>query len=339
MQIVYLSARPDVLGQTLEHVAHFAPFIDDVVVVAPQRLASRFEGRGPQPNITVLVDEDITGRSTAQLGAMAHTSRNYLLRASMLSSEAIANQFIMSDDDSRPLVPIDASTFVTADGRYRRRWFHTMGTWRRNNSEFDESILHTWVILRQMGFPNPISYASHMPQIIDKAMARETVERFAPYADTYALEEWSAYFTLAADAHPERFADPEPFLTLGWPQYPGEWPHQVSPPQHVFENHHPELHDEGGLYDGLPTGCDPATIDATNLEKIMRWYRLDISVRDLEFPDDVDQPWTSPSSGRKMAFKGLKAARSAYRYVNLDERARIAELEGRIHQLEKQSDS
>ena len=333
MQIVYLSARPELLAETLDHVRHFAPFIDDVVIVAPDRMAGRFADLG-----TVLTDEALTGRSAVELKSMAHTSRNYLLRTSMVNNAAVADRFIMSDDDARPLVPIEPSTFLANDGRYRRRWFHTMGAWRRSNTEYDESLLHTWVILRQLGFENPIAFSSHMPQLIDKAMYAEVAERMSPYAETYALDEWSTYFNLAPSLHPERFGDPEPFLTLGWPQYPGEWPHQITPTRHVFENHHPELHDAGGLYDGLASGCDPATIDATNLEKIMRWQRLDISVRDLEFPDDVEQPWTSPSSGRKMAFKGLKAARSAYRYVNLDERARIAELEGRIHQLETQHD-
>ncbi len=331
MQIVYLSARPDLLRETLDHVRHFAPCIDDVVIVAPDRLASQFDDLG-----TVLTDESLTGMSTAALAALAHTSRNYLLRARVAAHDSVDSVFIMSDDDSRPLVPVDETTFMDPDGRHRRRWFHTMGAWRRSNSEFDESILNTWVILRQMGFPDPVSYACHMPQIIDKALYLETVERFAPFASDYALEEWSSYFTVAAAAHPERFADPEPFGTLGWPQYPGEWPHQITPPRHIYENHHPELHDDGGLYDGLPTGCDPDTIDAINLDKIMRWYRLEIAVRDLEFPDDVEQPWTSPSSGRKFAFKGLKAARSAYRYVNLDERSRISELEGRIHRLEQE---
>lgn len=331
MQIVYLSARPELLRETLDHVNHFAPFIGDVVIVAPDSMATEFDGLG-----TVLTDESLSGLTSSELAALPHTSRNYLLRARAVAHEAVDPVFIMSDDDSRPLVAIDESTFIDSSGRHRRRWFHTMGAWRRSNSEFDESILHTWVILRQMGFADPVSYACHMPQVIDKALYLETVDRFAPFADEYALEEWSSYFIIAAADHPERFAEPEPFGTLGWPQYPGEWPHQITPPRHIYENHHPELHEDGGLYDGLPTGCDPETIDATNLEKIMRWYRLDIAVRDLEFPDDVDQPWTSPSSGRKFAFKGLKAARSAYRYVNLDERSRISELEGRIHRLEQE---
>lgn len=328
MQILYLSARPDLFRQTLEHVAHFAPFFDDVVVIAPDRLASSFETLG-----TVLTDEELTGRTTSELSAMAHTSRNYLLRTKAASHPAVADVFVMSDDDSRPLVSVDRSTFITESGQHRRRWFHTMGGWRRANTEFDESILNTWVLLRQMGYPDPLSYACHMPQVIDKVLYAEVAHRFAPYAETYALEEWSTYFTVAASIAPEAFADPEPFGTLGWPQYPGEWPHQISPPRHIYENHHPELHESGGLYDGLPAACDPETIDATNIEKIIRWHQLDIAVRDLAFPEDIEQPWTS-NPGRKLAFRGLKAARSAYRYVNLDERSRISELEGRIRRLE-----
>ena len=331
MQIVYLSARPDLLAETLDHVDHFAPFVDGVVVVAPAALADRFpEG------VVVLSDEEVSGRSPADLAAMAHTSRNYLLRTSVVAHDAIDDVFIMSDDDSRPLVPIDEETFLDGD-RFRRRWFHSMTGWRRLNSEFDESILATGTILRQMGYDHPLSFACHMPQVIDKALYADVARRFAPFADRYPLEEWSTYFTVAPDLAPGRFAEPEPFATLGWPQYPGEWPHQVAPGRFLFENHHPEMHEPGGLYDGLPTACDPDTVDATNLEKIMRWNRLDIQVRELAFPDDVDQPWTTGSAGRRLAFQGLRAARRAYRYVALDDRSRMTELEGRVDRLERHS--
>ena len=330
MQIVYLSARPALLAETLGHLGHYAPFIDDVVVVAPEALADDFSGE-----LSVLTDEDVAGRTSAELAAMPHTSRNYLLRTAVVEHDAIADVFVMSDDDSRPIVPIDETAFF-AGNRYRRRWFHTMTGWRRLNTEFDESILATGVILRQMGFENPLSFACHMPQVVDRELYRQVAARFADYADHYQLEEWSTYFTVAPTLAPDRFAPPEPFATLGWPQYPGEWPHQIVPDRFLFENHHPELHQPGGLYDGLPTACHPSTADATNLEKIVRWHRLDIQVRELAFPDDVDQPWTGPDSpSRRLAFKGLRLARSAYRYVALEERARIAELEGRLDQLEQ----
>ena len=123
-------------------------------------------------------------------------------------------------------------------------------------------------------------------------------------------------------------------MVLGWPQFPGEWPHETVPPRHVFENHYPALHKNGGLYDGLPAACVPDTIDHTNREKIVRWYRLERQVRELSFPDDVSQPWTTDSALRKLAFRGLHTARGAYRYLTLDDRARLTELEGRVRRLE-----
>ena len=333
MQIVYLSARPSLLCETLEHVAHFAPFLDDVVVITPE--AMRKEVTAIPGVDTVLTDEDLCELPTSSITSLAHTSRNYLLRARAASHPAVADTYIMSDDDSRPLVPVDESDFVTEDGRFRRRWFYTMEGWRRDATDFDASILNTWVILKQMGFANPVSYASHMPQIIHKMLHMEVVNRFARYASDYPLEEWSTYFTVAPTIAPGRFAEPEPFATLGWPQYPGEWPHQITPPQYLYENFHPELYVDGGLYDGLSSECDPETIEATNLEKIIRWYRLDTQVRGLNFPDDVEQPWTSTSAARKYAFKGVRVAKGAMKYLGLDEGARIAALEGRIQQLER----
>lgn len=85
----------------------------------------------------------------------------------------------------------------------------------------------------------------------------------------------------------------------------------------------------------MASACVPESVDVDNLEKILRWYKLERQVRDLAFPDDIDQPWTTDSFGRKLAFKGLHAAKGAYRYLTIDDRARLAELEGRVHRLEE----
>ena len=337
MQIVYLSARPALLAETLGHLRHFAPFIDNAVVIAPRRLESQMSAIG-EPwalPVTVVTDEELIDSPMS----LDHAARNQQLRAAVASHAAVADVFVMSDDDARPIIDIDESIFITADGRHRRRYFHALADWRHNVTDFDKSLLHSWIALRQRGLPDPLCYASHMPQVIDKALYAEVTSSLQSVAERYPIDEWSPYFNLAPVQHPDRFAEPEAFVTLGWPQYPGEWAHQVTPPQHVFENHHPELHESGALYDGLPTACEPDTAADTNLEKIVRWYRLERQVRALDFPEDVDQPWTSDSPSRKLAFKGLKAARSAYRYVSLDERARIAELEGRIRSLEHRTES
>lgn len=332
MQIVYLSDRPELLRETLDHVRYFAPFIDDVVVVTPERSANGFDALG-----TVLTDEALTGLSSGQLQSMDHATRNSTLRAAVVGHAAIAETFVMSDDDSRPLVPIDRDFFINGEGQHRRRYFYALADWRHSATAFDRSLLHSWIVLRQRGYVDPLAYNSHLPQVIERRLYASVAESLTDVLQKYPVDEWSPYFAIAATLEPDLFADPEPFVTLGWPTYPGEWPHQVIPPQHAYENFHPELYEAGGLYDGLATGCDPDTVEETNLEKIVRWYRLERQVRELDFPDDVDQPWSSPNQGRKLAFRGLKAARSAYRYLNLDERARISELEGRLQRLEKRA--
>jgi hypothetical protein len=339
VQIVFLSARPELLAETLGHVAHFAPFIDDVVVVSPAHLQSTMQETCKSSGypIEVISDEEVTGLTTAAIAQLDHTGRNYRIRSDASKHDALAETFIMSDDDSRPLRAIDQRTFLTDGGQHRRRWFYTLAGWRHSATDFDQGLLHSWIILRQLGHADPLAYASHMPQIVDKSLYADVAAQMVVYAEQFSIDEWSTYFTVGPSIRPELFADPEPFVTLGWPQYPGEWAHQITPPEHVFENFHPELYEDGGLYHGLGAACDPTSIDAANLEKIMRWYRLDRQVRELDFPDDVDQPWTSDSAGRKIAFRGLRVARSAYRYVALDDRARLSELEGRIRSLEQET--
>ena len=334
MQIVFLSARPEMLSETIDHVRHFAPFFDEIVAVVPERLMPQFDS-----TLTLVSDEEVTGLTSAEISSISHASRNYLLRTEMLSHAAINDVFVMSDDDSRPLVPIDGSTFINPDGSHRRRWFYAMSAWHRDATDFDTSMQHTQIILSQLGVHHPLSYSSHMPQVIDRAIFAETAELLLAYRDRYVIQEWSAYFNLGAHLYPDRFADPEPFATLGWPQYPLEWPHQVVPARYLFENHHGELHQENGLYAGIPTGCVPDTIDQSNIEKIVRYKELETRVRRLDFPDDVDQPWTTPSRARKAAFTALKRVRQASQYVSIDENARLAELEGRIEQIERSKGS
>ena len=65
MQLVTLSTRPAVLAETWTHVHHFMPWIDELVVVAPERLRDGFRVDGAP--LTVLSDEEVTGLSSAAL--------------------------------------------------------------------------------------------------------------------------------------------------------------------------------------------------------------------------------------------------------------------------------
>jgi hypothetical protein len=172
-----------------------------------------------------------------------------------------------------------------------------------------------------------------MPQLIRKGLLAEAWARAAELTDHRDLCEWSLYANVGRALHPELFCDPQPFTTLCWPQYPGEWPWWVRPTEFVFENHHPELYAPGGLFEGLPTGLDPDRVERDNVEKIFRWSALGRRVAQLDVPSDMTNPWTKGSSTRRAAFGVLRKARQAYDYVSMEDRARMTELSGAVARL------
>ncbi len=338
MQIVYLTNRPAVFHQTLSHVAHYMPFVDDIVAVSPASEAMAVaQAAHPACAVTVLTDEEIAvaaGIDIEHLKATDHTSRNYLIRTAMLQHDAIAAEFIMADDDNRPLQPLTVDTFRTPDGRARRYFFYELDGWQRDETPFDQGLSNTLLVLRRLGLERPLAYASHMPQLIDRELFKQVALQVQDASARYPVDEWSMYFNLGPELAPHRFAPPEPFVTLGWPQFPGEWPTQVRPANYLFENHHPELYRERGLFAGLNPELHLDTAEAENLEKAVRWHRLDLAVRRLEFPDDIDNPWIAGQRSRKAFFKSARAVKKLVDYANLDDRASIADLTGRVRMLE-----
>lgn len=339
VQIVYLTARPDVFHETLDHVRVLMPFVDDVVVITPRSKAS---AANAYPNsrhfdgFTSIADEDLLPE--VDLAGLDHSSRNYRLRVAMLEHEAVDAEFIMADDDSRPLRTIEADVFKTADGLTRQYYFYDLRSWRQANTSFDDSQFNSLLTLQQLGLSRPLAFASHMPQLVYRDLFREAASRVADAAEIYPLCEWAIYGNLAPAIDGSAFAEPEPFTTLAWPQYPLEWARQVVPTQYLFENFHPELYRQGGLFAALPTAVDPETLDAATLEKIIRWHRLERSVNNLEFPSDVENPWIKGSPARKVAFGAAKAAKKLTGYTNLEDRGALNELAERVRLLESRLD-
>ncbi|NNE74074.1 MAG: hypothetical protein HKN26_10445 [Acidimicrobiales bacterium] len=338
VQMVFLTARPALFAETLAHVRHGLPFIEEVVAICPERTRDAVAAID-DPALVVLTDEAITDAGDAgSVAGLDHTSRNYRLRTTMLEHDAIASQFVMADDDNRPLRVLGPDIFVDDRGRYRNYWFYELSRWRRTLTPMDQGLTNAMLVLQRHGIREPLAYASHMPQIMDRDLFREVAATVADAGATYPLDEWSIYFNLARHLHPDRFAPPERFVTLAWPQFPNEWQHQVAPAAYEFENHYPELYESGALFDGLPTELRPERADADNLEKQRRWHELDIAVRNLEIPDSVTNPWTTGRPHRKLFFRGTKAMRKVVEYATLDDRAAIAGLAGRIRALEDRLD-
>jgi hypothetical protein len=260
-----------VLAGTLRHARAKLPFVEKVLVVAPSRLGAAMRGLG----VDVVTDEELLGGP----GPADHSQRNYALRAAMAECAAIDDVFLSSDDDSRPLVELPETTFVR-DGRYRRYAFGHLDDWEFRTTSFDACLLASRAVLALHGFPR-VAYASHQPQIVDKALLREVTGVFATAAARHPLDEWAIYFNAAGALHPERFEAAEPYVTLGWPENAAAWQPLLDPGALLIENTFLEHYAPGGVFEGLDP--DDTSYDVA-VDKVVRWRSYELAVAAGERP-------------------------------------------------------
>ncbi len=315
MQIVYLSNRPAVLAGTLRAVAAHMPWIDDVLVCAPKASHQDIEVAAAvawSSSLRLVADEEITDRSTSDLVAMDHATRNVTLRRALVSGGHTAERFVLSDDDYRPLTSIQLSDMADEAGRPIGRFFYDLAEWPGDITAYDRAQIRTLGVLRLCGAPT-LGYGSHMPQLMERDVWLQVFERSDSVSAGNLVDEWTLYFGLGPLVAPDRFAEPRPFTTLAWPQWPHQWPHWVRPESIRFENHHPEHEAEGGLFEGLPAVTEPGAA----LERIVRWREAEVAIGDLRFDAAWSDPWTKGQKHRRSAVAALRAAKKLRKYTAL----------------------
>jgi hypothetical protein len=337
-QIAYLSNRPEVLAETLGHVRHFMPWLRQAVVLSPassHEALRRAVGDADGPEL-VLVDEDelLTAAERRSL-ASDHSVRNTFLRGVLLSRGPLDDVFLQSDDDYRPLKPVDPALFVE-DGKLISYAFYDLALWRRDSSPFDRVQQASYVLLSYLGAGH-LCYASHMPQVLDKELCLEAFSVADRLTGGTDFCEWSFPLNYARLMAPERFAEPRTFRTMCWPRFPHEWPYWQRPADLTFENFYPELYAPGALFGGISTALDAAAPERQALEKIARWHAFDIAAGQLRFPKGITNPWQT-TRGRRLFFGTARRARKLYEYVSLEERTQLAELAGAVEQLQSNPD-
>ena len=282
MQLVVLSARPGALRTSLAHWRAKAPWLDRVLIVTPE----------PVAGLACVLDRDLLGGP----GPADHSARNYALRAALATCDAVDDVFVSADDDSRPLVDVPATTFVR-DGRYRRFAFGSLDDWEARATSMDNCLLATRQVLALHGLPRR-AYAAHMPQVVDKVLWAEVVALFAAAAARHPLDEWSTYLNAAPALHPQRFEDPEPYLTLGWPDDAATWQPLLDQGALLFENVSAEHYAAGQVFDGIDP--DDVSYEAA-VDKVVRWRSYELQVLAGERPAALAPPLPSGTLRRVRA--------------------------------------
>jgi len=269
MQIVYISNRKDIARETLVHVENLMPFITEAVFVCPGSQVKDFHFKS-RISVRVIDERSVLGKDFRRFReAGDHQFKNCLLRFSLARVSDIDDEFIMSDDDNRPLVEIPLS-FYKSSGKYYGYYYYDLKKWAARETDYDRGQHETCGILKGKGY-DTLSYSSHMPQIINKGFLAEAAGVFQDSLDRGApLDEWSAYFNFVQSVYPERFHPPEPFKTLSWPPFPSDWDYDIRPDEFCFENFYPMLYENSLIFSDLPTRFDETSYANTATEKIRR---------------------------------------------------------------------
>ncbi len=270
MQIVYISNRPEIASDTVDGVEALMPFIDEAVIVCPADQRQRFQRGGGRLTVSVIAEDELLGDLRSSFFQSAdHQIKNWLLRASLPNLADLGDEYLMSDDDSRPLMEIPRELFVEA-GCHHAFFTHDLERWQARETDYDAGQHQTHEVLSKRGYPT-LSYSAHMPQIIDKTLYAEVVSELDDEISRgLALDEWSVYFNVARSRHPDSFHPPRPFETLCWPALPTDWETGARPAGFRFENFYSPLYGPGALFDGIPPGFDSAAHAEHAAEKIRR---------------------------------------------------------------------
>lgn len=287
-QVFYLTARPDAVGAALEYVDAWMPFVQEVVLCCPdfmvQDMQNCYSGR---LSLRILTDSQVLqGRPLPE----DHQKRNTFLRICAMRLGVLDDVFIMSDDDYRPLRPIDLSVFLEGE-RYKAYYCYDLDLWygaQRNLTSYDEGMMRTTAFLREHGYPLR-QYSSHMPQIIDKRVYLEMVEKL-PEVEEGGFDEWSTYFNYLTFHYPASVEN-KVYTTLAWPDEIRHWDIMYPPREYLFENFYDSMYDATkttdqyspvGLFSGMSTRYCESSL-AESEEKIRRFrFQVDKHMRDKE---------------------------------------------------------
>lgn len=245
-QMVILTARVDDIKNTIPYIEKYMPFIEKLLLCCPENAAKDMTMiETKRLTIETLTDEEIlNGRELPK----DHGTRNFFLRCLAMQSDKVDEVFIMSDDDYRPLKEISLDIFVK-DDCYNAYYCHDLNEWKGvvgNLSSYDRYIYRTRDFLNENKYPG-LQYSSHMPQIIDKELYREMIEKHTGI-ENMGLDEWSSYFNYVRAKYPN-LVKSKPYLTMKWPGRITDWNMFVKPEELMFENHYDFLYAQGEIFE------------------------------------------------------------------------------------------
>ncbi len=246
LQFVFISIDVENIKRAIRKIDQYISFVDSYLIMTASHLVKDFESVSSKYEIKVINEEDVLPISISEFKNFDHTTKNWLLRSSLIKSDLIQDVFIMLDDDNIPLKDISLDNFITSDGRYCAYYYYDLLDWNNRINPYDFGQKYTRDLLDKKGL-ELLSYSSHRPQIIDKYIFREIIEECDLDHLRNPIDEWNIYFNYAVSKYPYLFIK-KVYDVLNWPGMPTDWNMKYIPTEYNFENYYAHLYGEKGVF-------------------------------------------------------------------------------------------
>lgn len=242
LQFVFISIDKHNLEGTIACIDKYIDFVKEYIIITSPNLVETFKTLKTDNKLLIIDEESILGQNKDNFSKRDHVSKNWLLRTSVLNIDNLDNEFIMLDDDNRPLKNITIEKFITKEGRYNAYYFYNLLDWHHKETDYDIAQQNMKTVLEKKNY-ELLSYSSHAPQIINKAIFKEVVDEFFEIGLSKPIDEWSIYFNYAVSKYPYLF-EKKLFETLNWPESPVYWDCQFNAKNISFENYYKSVYDK-----------------------------------------------------------------------------------------------
>ncbi|SHO80460.1 glycosyl transferase, group 1 [hydrothermal vent metagenome] len=241
LQFIFISIDIDNIKRAIAEIDRYIDFVEEYIIITRGDMIDDFKSITSKYNINVVDENEILGEYSKDFSNRDHVSKNWLLRASILKLDNLNKQFIMLDDDNIPLRNISMEHFIK-DGKYSAYYFYNLLNWNNFSSDYDLGQHNMKRVLDKDGF-ELLSYSSHKPQIIDRDIFSEVVDKYFDIGLDMAIDEWSIYFNYAISKYPFLFNKIK-FDTLNWPGNVSDWNLEYIPEEYNFENYYSSLYEK-----------------------------------------------------------------------------------------------
>jgi len=253
LQFIIISINYENLLGTINLIDKNISFLQEYIIITKTELVSKYKSIDSKHKITILDECIVLGKYFELFKKADHQTKNWLLRSQLVNLDVVETEFIMLDDDNRPIVPLNLDYYITPSGKYNAYYFYNLLEWNHHTTDYDKGQHVMKDVLDHNGL-ELLSYSSHQPQIINKALYKEVIEKFFDVGLKKPIDEWSIYFNYAASKYPMLF-NKNVFETLCWPASATDWEYRYEPSCFSFENYYQHLY-ENGIFKRLTENSD-----------------------------------------------------------------------------------